>query len=192
MPEKSKVLSAHLKIGVAVLVGCLIAAIVSGCGSTKLIVKHLDAGSKLSRNSNDSIVVGSIEVKGFEGIEVRFGRSFHLLQIPSLRSAEVSFPNGEPFYLILEPGEYQIVTIYRRVAWTAANGLLGSGSQGIQTVDMRFTVKENEVVYIGKLILKFRGNYYDMNIADEYETANTRFQKEFPNVGLTLNKSLMR
>jgi len=191
-PKNCRILKAHLKLVAKIFTGLFILAAVNGCASTELAVKRLDANSIPFENSKDSIVVGSIEVQGFEGIGILVGRFFNLMQIPSFNTTSVNFTNSKPFFLILEPGVYEIVAVYSK--W-GLFGLLGLEAKGPlnPTVNVRFTVKESEAVYIGNLVLKlFKKQQYSITIRDEYEQSISKLQKKFPDLKYPLNKSLMR
>lgn len=170
--------------------------LISGCASSRigLSIKNLDNDNKLSKKPGESIVIGSIDIIGYEGRSINIKRFFTLREVSSNKETSVNFSKNKPFYLIMEPGEYQITGIYRQAILDAALGM-GYGSKvGI----INFVVNENEVIYIGKLIAYqdfFWGEdpvyFKRVSIFDDYYESDKAFKEKFPDLQKSLKKSLM-
>jgi FKBP-type peptidyl-prolyl cis-trans isomerase len=177
------------------IITIFIISLISGCATSRsgLNIENLDNDNKLSKKPDESIVVGSIDVMGYEGRSINIKRFFSIHKVASNKETSVNFSKNKPFYLIMEPGEYQITGIYRQAILDAMIGM-GYGSK----VNVYFVVKENEVIYIGKLIAYqdfFWGadpnDFKEVTIVDDYYEADKAFKEKFPDLKKSLKKSLM-
>lgn len=152
-----------------------------------------------TKQPGQSIVFGKINVEsGVLGIRTM---SFcHISEVSGLSANGFDFSNGDLFFIVLDSGEYRITSILEGYGLT---GALGFSDVPIN-IYRRFSVGENEVVYVGNMSVKYipgRKTFWngdvivpdrwDIKITDEYDEAVKEFRKRYPNVKQNIQKKLL-
>ena len=133
-----------------------------------------------------AVVFGRIEVS-FDSHDAK-GESFFLNLEPAAGTGGVAqgellgFRSGNPFYVVMRPGVYQIG---------------GSDRPMISCTGVTFTVPEGGgAVYLGTLSIgvewrTFAPNDIGINVRDDFDGARAAFQEQFPNFEGPMVKSLI-
>lgn len=164
-------------------------ALSAGCASKAGLV-NVTQESYGSKPPAQSIVVGSLFVKNPKEMGLRMPTLFSAGN--TLVMARTSPPAADnanlfhdvawdgDFYLLLDPGTYEIVLISGPITTLSRSGTFAV------PVRLPFEVRENQVIYIGAIELKFTltlvGKIEDkkITVVDKYDDAVKKFREKYP------------
>jgi hypothetical protein len=170
-----------------------------GCAAADVSYNQKD--SDITLNPDKSLIIGDIalNIRGQWGINKRI---VILEETATSNKMEFPFPNKGNYYIVLEPGTYNIHEI--RVAGSLAGAMGAFLPANCVPTNLKFTVSPGEIVYLGRINLNYKLNFEVMPygkkywrtdekifITDEYSSAELEFRKKYPQINNPIVKRLL-